>query len=216
MDEFYFYYTRNQRAHYENVVKLIKDLDPNNKSVTLTLPEPQFIKKIKEKKGQDYGADKCKPSDIVQLFSGEEVSKLFLYECNVVSAELFLAWEVMGDLLLTRSAQKLFSSRRNDYFRFLKIRYGESVFRDAYEVTDFSEFVNGKMGKDHQNLATGHRQSRYYQTIDQKDESKLNVTDSFSSINTGKLEWMCSWLTLRCFRRLTSIRLSSWRSTTKG
>lgn len=151
------------------------DLDPDNKEFSLALPEPVFVKKIKEKRCQEAPPMGWQPSDALGLFSGEEVAQLFLLDCNEVSGELLLAWEAMGDSLLNRSAMRLFSSRRREYFNLLKVRYGSSVFKEEFEVNDYSEFVMAKMGKLHQEKSIEHRKSKNYQTIDQRSESGLNV-----------------------------------------
>lgn len=86
-----------------------------------------------------------------------------------------MLWQEFGDLLLTNAANKLFSERRAKYFRHIKHRYGESVFRHEHIVKDFAEFVGENIGGKHRDLANSHRKNKYYNSIDSQSTSELNV-----------------------------------------
>lgn len=119
-----------------------------------------------------------KPSMILDSFSEEDLANVFLLDLNCVSAEIFMACQILAGLLVkkTKERSKIFEERRSAYFRFLKIRYKESVFRNEKKVKDFSEFIGTRIGKKHHETALSHRQSGYYKSIDLRDSSLLNVS----------------------------------------
>lgn len=47
VDEFYLYYTNNQRNHYQGILAMLKMLDPKRK-LKESLPEPEFKKKLRQ------------------------------------------------------------------------------------------------------------------------------------------------------------------------
>lgn len=96
----------------------------------------------------------------------------------MVSGELFIAWQALAELLVERTNTKIFEERRLAYFKSLKVRFAESIFRFKEKVKDFSEFVDMKIGKNHHEIASTHRQSKFYRDIDLHDFSILNVSQS--------------------------------------
>jgi len=97
-----------------------------------------------------------KIDELINPEDPSNIANVFLQEVNFIAGNTFQAWYLFIEMMM--DAPKIISTvLREEYYKQLRDRWGESIFQQKYKVPDLSQTFEQKLGENHKQIALSRR-----------------------------------------------------------